>query len=411
MFEKIEGFDPEKIRRDFPALHQEIHGKPLAYLDNAASTQKPEVVIETIAEFYRRDFSNVHRGVHTLSQRATKHYEGAREKVRQFINARERGEIIFVRGTTEGINLVAQTFVRSRLQPGDEIIVTGMEHHSNIVPWQLLQREFDIKLKVVPLREDGTISVEKFAELLGPKTKFVSVIHVSNALGTINPVEEIISLAKERGVPVLLDGAQAAPHMAIDVQKLDCDFYAFSGHKLFGPTGIGVLYGKIEHLREMPPYHGGGDMIRTVTFEKSTFAPPPAKFEAGTPHIAGAIGLAAAIDYLNSIGMDKIARYEEQLLKYATEKLSQIPRVKIIGTAPKKTAVISFIIEGVHPHDIGTILDAEGIAIRAGHHCAQPVMDYFKVPATARASFAFYNLPREVDNLVEAIHKTIELLG
>lgn len=404
------GFDVEAIRRDFPILHQQINGKPLAFLDNAASSQRPRAVIEAISRYYERDHANVHRGVHTLSQRATDAFEGARERVREFINAGHSREIIFTRGTTEAINLVAYSFARPRLQPGDEILISGLEHHANIVPWQLVCEQTGAKLRVIPIDERGEVRYDRFLELLSDRTRLLALAHVSNALGTIVPVERFIAAAKQRGVPVLLDGAQAVPHQAVDVRALDCDFYCFSSHKMLGPTGIGVLYGRESLLRAMPPWQGGGDMILAVTFERTEFNDIPWKFEAGTPDIAGAIGLAAAIDYLTNIGMDRIAAYEHELLVYATQKLSQIPGLRIIGTAERKAAVISFVLEGIHPHDIGTIVDTEGVALRTGHHCAMPVMDFFKVPATARASFAFYNTFAEVDQLVAALDEVRRIL-
>jgi cysteine desulfurase/selenocysteine lyase len=404
-------FDVERIRRDFPALSQMIHGRPLVYLDNAATTLKPQSVIDRIIRYYTLENSNIHRGVHYLSDQATRAYEAARVKLQRFINAAESREIIIVRGATEGINLVAQSYGRKFIGEGDEIIISAMEHHSNIVPWQILCEDRGAKLRVVPINDDGEVMMEEYEKMLNPRTKMVAMAHVSNALGTINPVERIIELAHRHGVPVLLDGAQAAPHIAVDVQKLDCDFYVFSGHKLFGPTGVGVLYGKRELLEKMPPYQGGGDMISSVTFEKTTYNTLPYKFEAGTPHIAGVIGLGAAIDYLNEIGIDRIAAYEHELLEYATERLSTVPGLRIIGTARQKASVVAFVLEGVHPHDIGTILDHEGIAIRAGHHCAMPVMQRFCVPATARASLAFYNTREDIDALVAAIAKVKEVFG
>jgi cysteine desulfurase/selenocysteine lyase len=402
--------DVEAIRRDFPILDQQINGKPLVYLDNAASSQRPRAVIEAISRYYERDHANVHRGVHTLSQRATDAFEGSREIVRGFLNARETKEIIFTRGTTEAINLVAQSFARPRLEPGDEILISGLEHHANIVSWQLACQQTGATLKVIPIDETGTVQFNKFERLIGPRTKLLALAHVSNALGTIVPVEKFIARAKELGVPVLLDGAQAVPHGAVDVRALDCDFYCFSSHKLCGPTGVGVLYGRKALLEAMPPWQGGGDMILTVTFETSTYNDLPWKFEAGTPDISGAIGLGAAIRYLQGIGMDRIAEHEHALLQYAEARLSTIPGLRIIGTAPEKAAVVSFTLEGVHPHDIGTILDTEGVAIRTGHHCAMPVMDFFKIPATARASFAFYNTFEEVDRLVAALERARSLL-
>jgi cysteine desulfurase/selenocysteine lyase len=403
--------DVAAIRRDFPILHQTVNGKPLVYLDNAASSQRPKSVIEAISRYYEHDHANVHRGVHTLSQRATDAYEGARETVRRFINARDTKEIVFVRGTTEAVNLVAQSFLRPGFQPGDEILISALEHHANIVPWQLLREQVGAVLKVIPIDEQGVVDFAEFEKLIGPRTKLLALAHVSNALGTVVPVEEYIKVAKQHGVPVLLDGAQAIPHTAVDVQALGCDFYCFSSHKMLGPTGMGVLYGKQALLEKMPPWQGGGDMILTVTFEKTTFNQLPWKFEAGTPHIAGAIGLATAIDYLEKIGMDRIAAYEQELLEYATERLSKLPGLRIIGTAPEKAAVVSFTLDGIHPHDIGTILDTEGVAIRTGHHCAMPVMDFFKIPATARASMSFYNTREEIDRLVAALEHTRKVLG
>jgi cysteine desulfurase/selenocysteine lyase len=404
-------FDVARIREDFPALRQQIHGRPLVYLDNAATSQKPLAVIETIEKYYRTENSNVHRGIHLLSERATEAFEGSRVKVARFLNARDAREIIFVRGATEGINLVAHSFVRPLLVAGDEILVSEMEHHSNIVPWQMLCEATGAVLRVIPINDDGELRLDEYERLLGENTRLVSIAHVSNALGTINPVKHVIDMAHERGVPVLIDGAQATPHMPVDVQALDCDFYVCSGHKLFGPTGIGVVFGKARHLEIMPPYQGGGDMILSVTFEKTIYNEAPLKFEAGTPHIAGAIGLGAAIDYVGSIGLDRIAAYEDELLVYATDAISTIPGLRIIGTAKEKASILSFVLDGAHAHDIGTILDQEGIAIRTGHHCAQPVLRRFDVPATARASLAFYNTRDEIDALVRAIHKVSELFG
>ncbi len=403
--------DVEKIRRDFPALHQQVHGKPLVYLDNAATSQKPRAVIDRIARYYLAENANVHRGIHFLSEQATRAYEEARVKVQRFLNAREAREIIFTRGTTEAINLVAHSYGRQNVKEGDEVIISAIEHHSNIVPWQILCQEKGATLRIIPVNDDGELLLDRYEKLLNERTRIVAVAHVSNSLGTINPVKRIIEMAHRRGVPVLVDGAQAVPHMPVDVQALDCDFYAFSGHKLFGPTGIGALYGKAKLLEAMPPYQGGGDMISLVTFEKTVYNTLPYKFEAGTPHIEGVIGLGAAIDHLNEIGLEDIAAYERELLAYATESLSAIPGLKIIGTAREKASVISFVLEGVHAHDIGTVLDHEGVAIRAGHHCAMPVMQRFGVPATARASFAFYNTREEIDALVRAIHKVKEIFG
>jgi cysteine desulfurase/selenocysteine lyase len=404
-------WDVERIRRDFPVLHQTVNGKPLAYLDNAASSQVPQLVIERGTRYLREEHSNIHRGVHYLSQRATSAYEGAREKVRRFINAREARECIFVRGATEGINLVMHGYGRKFVGPGDEIVISEMEHHANIVPWQMLCEEKGARLRVIPMNDAGELLLDEYEALLNERTKIVAVTHVSNALGTVNPVKEIVRIAHARGIPVLVDGAQAAPHLPIDVRDLDCDFYAISGHKMFGPTGSGVLYGKAELLERMNPFMGGGDMIRSVTFERTIYAGLPNKFEAGTPAIASQIGLGAAIDYLNSIDRAAAYAYEQELLRYATERLSSIEGVRVIGTAREKASVISFTVENVHPHDIGTILDQEGIAIRAGHHCAQPVMQHFKIPATARASFAFYNTKEEVDRLAAAIEKVIEVFN
>ena len=404
-------FDVDKIRADFPVLEQMINGKPLVYLDNAATSQKPQSVIDALVNYYSTENANVHRGVHTLSQRATDDYEEARDKVRKFINAETDEEIIFVRGTTEGINLICQTYGRSCIGDGDEIIISSMEHHSNIVPWQILCQEKGAILRVIPVNDLGELLLDEYERLFTDKTKLVSIVHQSNALGTINPVKEIVDIANGHGVPVLLDGAQAIAHLEVDVRGLDCDFYAFSGHKLYGPTGIGVLYGKKSLLDEMPPYQAGGEMIRSVTFEETLYNVLPNKFEAGTPNIAGAIGLGAAIDYVETLGIGKIAAYESELLKYGTGRLSSIEGLEIIGTADKKGSVISFVMEGVHPHDIGTILDAEGIAIRTGHHCAQPLMDRFGVPATARASFAFYNTREEIDLLVKGIDRVIEVFS
>lgn len=404
-------YDVWRIREDFPILHQKVHGKPLAYLDNAATSQKPRSVIEALVRFYQEDCANIHRGLHALSERATEAYEQARQKVQQFIHAASEREIIFVRGTTEGINLVAQTYGRQQVRAGDEIVISTMEHHSNIVPWQILCQEKGARLKVVPISDEGEFLLDDYEKLLSERTRLVAVTHISNALGTINPIREIVQIAHRRNIPVLVDGAQAVPHLRVDVQQLDCDFYTFSGHKIYGPTGIGVLYGKLEKLEAMPPYQGGGDMISSVTFEKTTYNRVPHKFEAGTPHIAGAIGLAAAIDYLTSIGLDAVARYEHDLLAYATEAVSSVPGLRIIGTARHKASILSFVLDGIHPHDIGTILDQEGVAIRAGHHCAQPLMQRFGVPATARASLALYNTKEEVDTLVRALEKVREVFG
>ena len=405
------GLDVEAIRRDFPILARKVHGQPLVYLDNGATSQKPQTVIDAVSRYYAEENSNIHRGVHYLSERATAAYEEAREKIKRFINAPKTQEIIFVRGTTEAINLVAQSYGRAFLKAGDEIIVSAMEHHSNIVPWQMLCEQVGARLRVIPINHDGELVMEEYRRLLTEKTKFVAVTHVSNALGTIVPVKEVVALARERGVPVMLDGAQAAPHLRLDVQAIGCDFYAFSGHKLFGPTGVGVLFGRSELLDRMPPYQGGGDMISLVTFEKTHYNVLPYKFEAGTPHIAGGIGLGAAIDYLGGVNWEQVVSHEQDLLAYATDALSSIPGLKIIGTAKEKAGVISFVFDHVHAHDVGTILDREGIAVRAGHHCAMPVMQRFGVPATTRASFAFYNTRDEVDALKSAIHQVLRVFG
>ena len=403
--------DVERVRADFPALHQESHGHPLVYLDNAATTQKPLAVIDAVRTFYERDCSNVHRGVHLLSQRATIAYEQARTEIKNHIGAADSREIVFTRSTTEGINLVAASFVRPRLEAGDEVLISTMEHHSNIVPWQLLCEERGATLKVIPIDDDGDIMLDQYEELLSERTKIVGVVHVSNALGTINPVREMIELAHARGVPVLVDGAQALPHLAVDVRELDCDFFAVSAHKAYGPTGIGALYGKREHLLEMVPYQGGGDMILSVTFEGTTFNEPPHRFEAGTPNIEGAIGFAEALRYLDAHGLDTVAAHESQLLTEATEAVLAVPGVRLIGSARHKASVLSFVMEGVHPHDIGTILDSEGVAVRAGHHCAQPVMARYGLSATVRASFALYNTTQEIDALVAGLKKVREVFG
>jgi cysteine desulfurase/selenocysteine lyase len=402
-------FPVEALRQDFPILHQKINGAPLVYLDNAATSQKPQLVIDAISHYYESINANIHRGVHTLSERATLAYEDARATCQTFINAKEVREIIFCRGTTEAINLVAQTYVRSTIKAGDEILITALEHHSNIVPWQMVCEQTGAVLKVAPINELGEVIFAEFEALLSSKTKFVSVVHISNALGTINPIETMIEKAHAVGAKILIDGAQALPHMPVDVQALDCDFYAASGHKVFGPTGIGFLYGKAELLTAMPPYQGGGDMIRTVTFEKSTYADIPQKFEAGTPNIEGAIGLKVALDYISKIGLEKINAYEQQLLEYATKKAQSCPDIKIIGNAREKASILSFVLEGIHPHDIGTILDQQGIAVRTGHHCAMPIMKFFKVPATVRASFAFYNTMDDIDKLFEGLNKVREI--
>src|SRR5256885_9351826 len=406
-----DGWNVERIRKDFPVLRQTVNGKPLVYLDNAASAQVPVMVIERGAQYIEQEHSNIHRGVHYLSMKATTAYEGAREKVKRFINARESKECIFVRGATEGINLVMHGYGRKFIGAGDEIIISAMEHHANIVPWQMLCEEKGSKLRVIPMNDAGELLSDEYDSLLNERTKLVAVTHASNALGTINPIKEIIERAHKYGVPVLIDRAQAAPHMPVDVQDLDCDFYAFSGHKMFAPTGSGIVYGKLELLEQMNPFQGGGDMIKTVTFEKTIYADPPNRFEAGTPAIASQIGLGAAIDYLNSIGREQAAAYEAELLRYATERVSAIEGVRIIGTAKNKASVLSFVIDDIHPHDIGTILDQEGIAVRAGHHCAQPVMQRFNVPATARASFSFYNTKEEIDVLARTIERVIEIFS
>ncbi|MBA0084274.1 MAG: cysteine desulfurase [Acidobacteria bacterium Pan2503] len=405
------GFDVEKVREDFPVLKQTIHAKPLVYLDSAATAQKPFVVIDAIRKFHEVDCANIHRGVHELSQRSTAAYEETRGKAKRFLNARSRSEVIFVRGTTEGINLVASTWGRQNVSKGDEIIISALEHHSNIVPWQMLCEEKDATLRVIPMNDRGELILEEYEKLLGPRTRLVAVGHVSNALGTINPVRAIVDMAHGVGALALIDGAQAAPHMKIDVGLLDADFYTFSGHKVFGPTGIGVLYGKAKLLDAMPPYQGGGDMIRTVTFEKTTYNEVPYKFEAGTPNIAGGIGMGAALDYVTNLGLDRIAAYEHELLVYGTQLLSRIPGLRMIGTAREKAAVLSFVIDGIHPHDIGTVLDRMGIAVRTGHHCAQPVMDWFRIPATTRASLAFYNTTSELDALADGLRKVKEVFG
>jgi cysteine desulfurase/selenocysteine lyase len=409
--ETMSKWDVEKVRKDFPVLSQTVNGNPLVYLDNGASSQVPNLVIERGTHYLEEEHSNIHRGVHYLSQKATTAYEGAREKVKRFINAREAKECIFVRGTTEGINLVAQSYGRKFFSEGDEILVSEMEHHSNIIPWQMIAEERGAKIRVIPMNDRGELIREEYENLLNERTKMVAVAHVSNSLGTINPIKEMTATAHKFGVPVLVDGAQSVPHFPVDVQDLDCDFFVFSGHKMYGPTGSGILYGKKEWLDKMPPYQTGGGMIRTVSFEKTTFAELPEKFEAGTPAIASGIGLGAAIDYIDSIDLARAYDYEHELLEYATEKLSAIEGVKIIGTAKEKASVLSFTIENIHPHDIGTILDQSGIAIRAGHHCAQPVMKKFCVPATARASFAFYNTREEVDKLTETVQKVIDVFA
>ena len=411
MTSNAHSFDVARIREDFPVLHQMVNGKPLVYLDNAATTQKPQAVIDALVRYYSADNSNVHRGVHTLSQRATEDYDSGRSKARQFLNAASDEEIIFVKGTTDGINLVAHSYARQHLGEGDEIIISTMEHHSNIIPWQVLCQEKGAHLRVIPISDAGELLMDEYESLLSSRTKLVAITHVSNVLGTVNPINQIVEMAHSQGVPVLVDGAQATPHMPVDVQKLGCDFYVFSGHKIYGPTGIGVLYGKAELLEAMPPYQLGSDMIKSVTFERTVYNDLPYKFEAGTPNIAGVIGMGAAIDYLTEIGMDRIDNYEHGLLEYGTECLSGIDGVKIVGNAPGKASVLSFVMDCAHPHDIGTILDTEGVAIRTGHHCAQPLMNRYGVPATARASLSFYNTRDEVDLLVKAIDRVIEVFS
>ncbi len=403
--------DPHALRRDFPILAREVHGRPLVYLDNAASTQKPQAVIDAELNCYRRYYANVHRGVHTLSQESTAAFEGARGRVRRFLNAPSEQEIVFVRGTTEAINLVAHSFVAPRVKPGDEIVVTHMEHHSNIVPWQLLCERTGAVLRVVPITDAGEFTVADVEAALTPRTRFLSLVHVSNVLGTVNPVREIVAAAKAHGVPVLVDGAQATPHMPVDVQALDADFYAFSGHKVYGPTGIGALYGRYDLLAEMTPYQGGGDMIRSVSFAGTEYADPPARFEAGTPHIAGAIGFGAAVDYLMEVGLERIAAHEAELVAHAAEAVAAVPGVRLIGAPRQRAGAVSFVMKEAHPHDIATILDQQGIAIRAGHHCTEPLMERYGVPATARASFGLYNTREEVDALVEGLHKVNRLFG
>lgn len=404
-------WDVEKIRKDFPVLSQTVNGKPLVYLDNGASSQVPQSVIDRTSKYLAEEHSNIHRGVHYLSQNATTAYEAAREKVKRFINAPDVKECIFVRGTTEGINLIAHSYGKAFINEGDEILVSQMEHHSNIIPWQVAAEERGATIRVIPMNERGELIIDEYESMLNERTRIVAVTHVSNSLGTVNPVKEMIATAHKYGVPVCVDAAQSVPHFPVDVQYLDADFFVFSGHKMFAPTGSGVVYGKRKWLDQMPPYQTGGGMIRTVSFEKTTYAPIPEKFEAGTPAIAAGIGLGAAIDYINAIDFEAAAAYEHELLEYATQRLSDIPEVKIIGTAANKASVLSFTIDDIHPHDIGTILDQQGIAIRAGHHCAQPVMQFFDVPATARASFAFYNTREEVDKLADAIQKVIEVFA
>ncbi len=404
------GLDIEQVRADFPILRQKVRGKPLAYLDNAATTQKPEAVIQAIDRYYREDNANIHRGVYLLSQRATDQYERARKTVQRFLNAASEREIVFTRGTTEAINLVAASWGRANLKPGDEVLISHMEHHSNIVPWQLVCEATGAVLRVIPIDDAGALDMDAFDRLLTDRTRLVSVVQVSNSLGTINPVAEIVAKAHAAGAKVLIDGAQSVAHLPVDVRALDCDFFAFSGHKIYGPTGIGALYGKADLLDAMPPYQGGGDMILSVTFEKTTYAALPAKFEAGTPHIAGGIALGAAIQYVQGIGLDRIARSEEELLAYATEAIGGVPGVRIIGTAPHKAGIVSFVMDGAHPHDIGTIVDQEGVAIRTGHHCCQPVMARYGVPATARASLGVYNNRSDIDALVRALELVREVL-
>ena len=404
-------YDIDAIRGDFPILGERVYDKPLVYLDNGASAQKPRAVIDSLSRVYETEYANVHRGVHYMSQKATEAMEGAREKARAFINAEHAHESIFVRGATEGINLVASSWGRANLEAGDEIVLSVMEHHSNIVPWQIVAEQTGAAIRVAPIDDDGVLDMDALESLIGPRTRMVAITHVSNALGTVVPVDEAIRIAHRHGALVLLDGCQAVPHMAIDVRALDVDFYVYSGHKLYGPSGVGILYGKESLLKAMPPYQGGGEMIETVTFEKTTYADLPFKFEAGTPHIAGAIGLGAAIDYVTGIGLDRIGAHESDILEYATGRLGALNSVRLIGTAPEKAAIVSFNLEDVHPHDVGTILDREGVAVRTGHHCAQPVMDRFDVAATVRASFGLYNTRQEVDALVEALGRVQEIFG
>ena len=407
----LEALDIARIREDFPILSQKVHGKPLVYLDNAATSQKPKAVIDTLVGYYTTENSNVHRGVHHLSELATKDFEETRTKVRKLLNADRDQEIIFVRGTTEGINLVANSYVKQHVGQGDEIVISAMEHHSNIVPWQIICQELGANLRVIPMNDSGELLLDEYEKLLNPKTRFVSIVYLSNSLGTINPLKKMVEMAHDRGVPVLVDGAQSTPYMPVDLQELGCDFYAFSGHKFFGPTGIGVLYGKAKLLEEMPPYQGGGDMIKSVTFEKTIYNSLPYKFEAGTPNIAGVIGLGAAVDYITGIGLDRIFEYEHELLEYGTTLLSEVDGLRLIGTAKEKAGILSFVMDGVHPHDIGTVLDSDGIAIRTGHHCTQPVMERFGIPATARASLAFYNTKEEIDALINGIYRVKKLFG
>ncbi|MCP3104583.1 cysteine desulfurase [Myxococcus sp. K15C18031901] len=407
----MSGFDVERVRRDFPILHQEVRGRPLVYLDSAATAQKPQAVIDAIVRFYQHDNANVHRGVHVLSERATEAYEGAREVVKDFLRARDSREIIFTRGTTEAINLVAQTYGRKHVGPGDEVLITQMEHHANIVPWRMLCEEKGATLRVIPVDDRGELVLDEVDALLTERTRILAVTHVSNALGTVNPVKELTRKAHAKGIPVLVDGAQSVTHFPVDVQDIGCDFYAFSGHKLFGPTGIGVLYGRLERLEPLPPYQGGGDMILSVTMEKVTYNRVPHRFEAGTQNLAGAVGLAAAIKYLEALGLDAVAEHDRALMAYATQALESVPGLRLVGTAREKAGVLSFTVEDIHPHDVGTILDREGICIRTGHHCAQPVMQHFKLPATARASLALYNTREDVDALVRGLHKVREVFG
>ena len=406
-----ESFDVARVREDFPVLAERVHGKPLAYLDNAATAQKPRAVLHRLAKYYETENSNIHRGVHRLSEKATQAYEDARGTLRRFVNAAEDREIVFVRGATEAINLVARCYGGARLQTGDEVVVSAMEHHSNIVPWQIVCREKGAKLRVVPIDDRGDMVLEEYHRLLGPRTRMVALPHVSNALGTVNPVRELVRAAHGVGAPVLIDGAQGAPHAVVDVQDLDCDFYAFSGHKLYGPTGVGVLYGKADLLEAMPPYQGGGDMILSVSFEKTEYNVLPYKFEAGTPHIAGVVGLGAAVDYLDALGLDAVAAHEDRLLTYAVERLTRTPGVRFIGTPKRRASLVSFVLDGVHAHDVGTILDREGVAVRTGHHCAMPVMERYGVPATVRASFGCYNTETEVDALADGLEKAGRIFG
>ena len=406
-----EPFDVARVREDFPVLAERVHGKPLAYLDNAATAQKPRAVIQRLAKYYETENSNIHRGVHRLSEKATQAYEDARGTLRRFVNAAEDREIVFVRGATEAINLVARCYGGARLQAGDEVVVSAMEHHSNIVPWQIVCREKGARLRVVPIDDRGDMVLEEYHRLLGPRTRMVALPHVSNALGTVNPVRELVRAAHGVGAPVLIDGAQGAPHAVVDVQDLDCDFYAFSGHKLYGPTGVGVLYGKADLLEAMPPYQGGGDMILSVSFEKTEYNVLPYKFEAGTPHIAGVVGLGAAVDYLEALGLDAVAAHEDRLLAHAVERLARTPGVRFIGTPERRASLVSFVLDGVHAHDVGTILDREGVAVRTGHHCAMPVMKRYGVPATVRASFGCYNTETEVDALADGLEKAGRIFG